>query len=310
MPEFGPYETPQPLLRDLLWRCWLAVEYQIRQRQATQDALEQANLQLSRRNEELAHANRALACANLALARANEDSQHFAYVASHDLQEPLRKIVGFAGLLAQHFPEALGPQARMYLDRVVESTDRMRRLIRDLLLLSRSGGPTELLPVDSGLALRWAVESLSVPINETGAMVTADVLPTITANETQLEQVFQNLVGNALKYRSEAPPRVHVAAREYDGEWLFTVSDNGVGIDMTQADRIFQVFQRLDPPEERDGTGIGLALCKRIVESYGGRIDVASAPGQGSTFSFTIPATNGFEAVGGVRCEPMMVTAG
>jgi light-regulated signal transduction histidine kinase (bacteriophytochrome) len=235
--------------------------------------------------------NHQLEAQNTMLARSNEELQRFAYVASHDLQEPLRKIISFSGLLVERMPDGVGADAAMYVDRIVGSATRMKQLIEDLLVFSRVGGAVELNPVDCDLALRSVLDSLAVAIGETRATVTHDPLPTILANRTSIEQLFQNMIGNALKYRSEAPPHIHVSAEACDGEWRLTVADNGIGIDMAYAERIFQVFQRLHPRGQYEGTGIGLAVCKRIVESCGGRIGVDSTSGAGSTFWFTLPAT-------------------
>ncbi|MEN3309592.1 MAG: hypothetical protein V7603_5794 [Micromonosporaceae bacterium] len=235
--------------------------------------------------------NRQLEAQNSMLARSNEELQRFAYVASHDLQEPLRKIISFSGLLVERTSETLDPDPRMYVERIVGSAARMQRLIEDLLMFSRVGGVMELRPVDCGLVLAAVLDSLALALAETGATVTADPMPTVLAHRTSMEQLFQNIIGNALKYRSADEPRIHVSVQELDGGWRLTVQDNGIGIDMAYAERIFQVFQRLHPRGQYEGTGIGLAVCKRIVESYGGRIGVDSVPGAGSAFWFFIPAT-------------------
>jgi signal transduction histidine kinase len=234
--------------------------------------------------------NRQLEAQNATLERSNEELQRFAYVASHDLQEPLRKIISFSGLLVERVPDKLEPDAQMCLERIVGSSTRMQRLIEDLLMFSRAGGAVDPRAVDCDVALRAALESLALQIDESSATVTCDPLPVIWADRTPVEQLFQNLIGNALKYRSDAPPRIHVASQALDGLWRLTVTDNGIGVDMLYAERIFQVFQRLHPRGRYEGTGIGLALCKRIVESYGGRIGVDSIPGVGSTFWFVLPA--------------------
>jgi signal transduction histidine kinase len=258
------------------------LERRVRQRtgelRVAQTALEDINLQLEAQNA--------------MLARSNEELQRFAYVASHDLQEPLRKIISFSGLLAETASRSLDTDARMCLDRIVGSAARMQRLIEDLLMYSRSGGAIEGQPVDCELALLAVLDSLAAQLTETRATVTHDRLPTVLANRTPIEQVLQNLIGNALKYRSEAPPRIHVGAEQLDGGWRITVTDNGIGLDMAYAERIFQVFQRLHPRTRYEGTGIGLAVCKRVVESYGGSIGVDSVPGTGSTFWFVLPAAH------------------
>jgi signal transduction histidine kinase len=271
------------------------------QRGAASEAIRTVNAELEQRVQArtvelrvaqaaLEDVNHQLEAQNAMLARSNEELQRFAYVASHDLQEPLRKIISFSGLLVERMPDDLGADPAMYVDRIVGSASRMKRLIEDLLMFSRVGGAVELRPVDCDLALRAVLDSLAVAVGETGAVVTHDPLPTILTNRTSIEQLFQNLIGNALKYRSDAQPRVHVAAEQLDDSWRLTVTDNGIGIDMSYAERIFQVFQRLHARGQYEGTGIGLAVCKRIVESCGGRIGVDSTPGAGSTFWFTLPA--------------------
>jgi signal transduction histidine kinase len=248
--------------------------------------------ELGRAREDLAQANDRLAGQNVQLGRANEELQRFAYVASHDLQEPLRKITSFSRLLEERLSDDLEGDARMYLERIVAAATRMQRLIEDLLMFSRAGRPSEVVPVDSAAALRAVVDSLAVRVAETGARVTSGDLPTVAASRTEIEQLLQNLVGNALKYRADdRPPHVHVEATEQDGGWRFTVADNGIGIEPAYAKRIFQIFQRLHPRGRYDGTGIGLAVCQRIVETHDGRIGVESVPGEGSTFWFTWPAS-------------------
>jgi len=273
------------------------------QRGAAAEAIRTVNAQLERRVQErtaelrvaqaaLEDVNHQLEAQNAMLARSNEELQRFAYVASHDLQEPLRKIISFSGLLVERMPQGLDADTTMYVDRIVGSAARMKRLIEDLLMFSRVGGSVELRPVDCGLALRSVLDSLAIALSESQAVVTHDPLPVILTNRTWIEQLLQNLIGNALKYRSEAAPRIHVGAERADDGWRITVADNGIGLDMRYAERIFQVFQRLHPRGHYDGTGIGLAVCKRIVESCGGRIGVDSTAGAGSTFWFILPSAH------------------
>jgi signal transduction histidine kinase len=271
------------------------------ERGAIAEATRQLNTELERRvldrtaqlqvaQSRLEDVNHQLEDQNAMLARSNEELQRFAYVASHDLQEPLRKIISFSGLLRERASDRLEADAQMYLDRIVGSAARMQRLIEDLLMFSRAGGRVEVRPVDCNLVLRSVLDALATQITDTQATVTHDPLPTITVNGTHVEQILQNLIGNALKYRSDTPPRIHVGAAEVNGGWRLTVTDNGIGLDMAYAERIFQVFQRLHPRGQYEGTGIGLAVCKRIVESYGGTIGVEAIPGAGSSFWFHLPA--------------------
>lgn len=224
-----------------------------------------------------------------ALERSNQELEQFAYVASHDLQEPLRMVSSYTQLLAQRYRGELDADANEFIGFAVDGANRMQQLINDLLAYSRvntRGGPFD--PTDCSTALGRARANLSVAIEESGALVTNDDLPTLWADKTQLVQVFQNLIGNAIKFRGEQPPRVHVSARQEGDEWLFSIRDNSIGIDAQYFERIFVIFQRLHG-REHTGTGIGLAICQRIVERHGGRIWVESEPGKGSIFYFTIP---------------------
>jgi len=224
------------------------------------------------------------------LARSNADLEQFAYVASHDLQEPLRMVASFTQLLAKRYRGQLDADADQFIGYAVEGAQRMQMLINDLLVYSRVGTRGKpLAPTSSEAVLGAALTNLQAAIAETRARVTHDPLPTVWADPDQLAQVFQNLVGNALKFHDLAPPRVHVSAeREKDG-WRFSVRDDGIGIDPAHAERIFVIFERLHTRAEYPGTGLGLAISKKIVERHGGRIGVNSAPGQGSTFYFTLP---------------------
>jgi len=241
---------------------------------------------LGRRRAEQALSERAVQ-----LARSNAELEQFAYVASHDLQEPLRVISSFTQLLAQRYHGNFDEKADRYTHFVVDAAARMQRLIQDLLAYSRVGTHLkELVPVDGAGVLQRALLNLQAAIEENHAHVTFDALPWVMGDDLQLEQLFQNLIGNALKFHGEQPPRVHVAVTREEAAWRFSVSDNGIGIAPQYNDRIFIIFQRLHGKSRYAGTGIGLAICKKIVERHGGRIWVESTPGQGATFCFTLPA--------------------
>lgn len=225
------------------------------------------------------------------LARSNAELEQFAYVASHDLQEPLRMVSSFTQLLDQRYHDRLDDKARKYIFYAVDGATRMQRLITDLLAYSRVGTRGQrVVRTDARTALDEAVRNLAGAIAESGARVTRADLPEVLADAPQLVQLFQNLVGNAIKFRGSEPPRIHVSAARQDDRWVFRVQDNGIGIESQHFDRIFVVFQRLHSREEYPGTGIGLALCKRIVERHGGRLWVESEVGRGSSFLFTLRA--------------------
>ncbi|HEX7897278.1 MAG TPA: ATP-binding protein [Planctomycetota bacterium] len=224
------------------------------------------------------------------LSRSNAELQQFAYVASHDLQEPLRAVAGCVQLLQQRCVGKLDARADELIRHAVEGCLRMQNLIEDLLTLSRigkSGPPKE--AVDAAGPFRAALENLAVPLKETYATVTNDELPAVRMDATELLQVFQNLIGNAVKFRGPTPPVIHVGALRQDGAWRFSVRDNGIGIEPRYFDRIFRVFQRLHTREEYPGSGIGLAVCEKIVLRHGGRIWLESEPSRGTTFYFTVP---------------------
>src|ERR1700730_17739095 len=225
------------------------------------------------------------------LKRSNDELQQFAYVSSHDLQEPLRMVASYTQLLAKRYKGCLDSDADEFIAFAVDGCNRMQGLIQDLLAYSRTGTNGKALREISGDdALNEALTNLRTTIGQSGAVVTHDPLPVIQTHDTQLTQVFQNLVGNAIKYRSAEVPHVHVSATKNGGhEWVFSVGDNGLGIDPQYFERIFILFQRLHGRNEFAGTGIGLAICKKILERLGGRIWVESQPGKGSTFYFALP---------------------
>jgi signal transduction histidine kinase/DNA-binding NarL/FixJ family response regulator len=228
------------------------------------------------------------------LERSNVELEQFAYVASHDLQEPLRMVASYTQLLARRYQGKLGPDADDFIRFAVEGVTRMKRLIGDLLEYSRVGARgRSLAPVSSQSVMDRVLRNLEVTMKSAAAEVSADGLPRVLGDEVQLEQLLQNLVSNAIKFRGEAPPRVQVSAEHKGDHCLFRVSDNGIGIDPQFFGRLFVIFQRLHDREEYPGTGIGLATCKKIVERHGGRIWLESAPGQGTTFLFTLPAAQG-----------------
>jgi PAS domain S-box-containing protein len=223
------------------------------------------------------------------LERSNADLEQFAYVASHDLQEPLRMVESYLKLLQRRYEGQLDTSAEEFVGYALDGAQRMRQLVRDLLTISRVGTRgREPAPTDVGAALQAAVSDLAEPIREAGAEITHGELPRVMADATQLRQVLQNLLSNALKFRSEAPCRIHVAAQPLNGEVRLSVADSGIGIPPQHAERIFAPFQRLHNRSEYPGTGIGLALCRKIVERHGGRLWVESQPGEGATFHFTL----------------------
>ena len=228
----------------------------------------------------------------------NRDLEQFAYVASHDLQEPLRKVTGFCELLRSRYGEELDERANTYIDFAVDGARRMSVLINDLLAFSRVGrGNVAPAPQDCESLLTAALGNLEKVITETGARVTHDALPTVPGVGSLLTTLLQNLVGNGLKFRGSEPPRIHVGV-ERDGEhWSFRVTDNGIGIDPAYAERIFVIFQRLHAKADYPGTGIGLALCRKIVEHHGGRIWLDPDTTPGTTFRFTLPIADQFSSV-------------
>jgi PAS domain S-box-containing protein len=254
-----------------------------------EDALRKAYDQLEDRvKERTAELN----LSNIRLKQSNKDLEQFAYVASHDLQEPLRTIVGFSQLLKRRYGNMLGKDADEYIEFIVDAGKRMQAQIQDLLQYSRvSTKGKKMTWVKSGAVLEDAINYMQRSINRSGAIITHDQLPVVLADASQLEQVFQNFLSNAIKFSKVGIlPEIHVSAKSLGDRWQFSVKDNGIGIEPQYFDRIFIIFQRLHTNKEIAGTGIGLAICKRIIERHGGEIWAESEPMEGSTFYFTLPA--------------------
>ena len=224
------------------------------------------------------------------LERSNKDLEQFAFVAAHDLREPLIGVAANLKLLDRRAGKALDKQAKAFLSKAIETAVRMDFLIQSLLAYSRVGTDTEeLKPTDFNWCLSQALANLSSAMEESGAAVTSDSLPTLTVRPSQFIRVFQNLIGNAIKFRALEPLKVHIGLHVLESEYQFSVRDNGLGIEQPHVERIFELFQRAHESSELSGTGIGLASCKTIVERHGGRIWVDSEKGKGSTFFFTLP---------------------
>jgi light-regulated signal transduction histidine kinase (bacteriophytochrome) len=258
---------------------------------AEKSKVEAANAELRREIDERLDAERELREKTEALARSNADLEQFAYVASHDLQEPLRMVSSYVQLFEKRFAGQVDEQADKYIRYAVEGAKRMQSLIAGLLEYSRVGRLDEPFgTVDTNAALDQALSNLRSAIEESRARITRGPLPTLTGNAGRIAQVFQNLIGNALKFRRpDRPATVHVSALPGETEWVFTIVDNGIGIDSQYLERIFVIFQRLHTRAEYPGTGIGLSICKKAVERHGGRIWVESRVGEGSRFHFTLP---------------------
>jgi signal transduction histidine kinase len=250
--------------------------------------LAEAKQTLERQVEQLQDARQRVHAQAKELERSNAELEQFAFVASHDLREPLRMIRSFSQLLAKRYKGELDTDADEFLGYVISGGQRMEEFIEGLLQYARVGGSGEMPePVDCDLALKQALKNLASAIMESHAEITYDPLPTVLGRDLQLTQLFQNLIQNALKFRGDAPPRVHVSVQREPGMWQIGIADNGIGISPQAADRIFELFRR--ESEEHAGTGIGLAVCKKIVESHGGQIWAESEPGHGTTVRFTLP---------------------
>ena len=223
------------------------------------------------------------------LEKKNKELEQFAYIVSHDLQAPLITIGGYLRLLERRYREKLDSKAGEFIANSIEGTVQMQSLIRNLLDYARVDTRSmDFEQIDATVILNQALANLNALLDESGAVVNYDTLPEVTADPVLFTQVFQNLIGNAIKFRGEEPPRINLSAKKEERKWLFSVSDNGIGIPHEQTDRIFEVFQRSHDKSKYQGTGIGLAICKKIIEHHGGRIWVESEPGKGSTFFFTI----------------------
>jgi signal transduction histidine kinase len=260
--RFSEYELA--LMKDVADQVAIALE-----RQSAQAALRRTAAELERSNQEL---------------------QQFAYVASHDLQEPLRAVAGYLSLVEDRLRDGLDDKGRHYIAGAIEGAERMHTLINDLLELSRVGTRAPAFQsADLNAVLDIALKNLGASIQKSGATITRSALPTLRVEANQTALLFQNLIGNAIKFQNERPPEIHVSAREEAGQWVLGVRDNGIGIEPQYFEQIFQIFRRLHTRKEYSGTGIGLAICKKIVERQGGRIWVESQPGRGSTFYFSIP---------------------
>ncbi|HAJ62815.1 MAG TPA: hypothetical protein DCP31_29295 [Cyanobacteria bacterium UBA8543] len=267
--------------------CGISIDISDRKRaqEVMRQAKEQLEIRVQERTTELQQLNQELK-------RSNHELEQFAYVASHDLQEPLRAIAGYTQLLEQEYQERLEPTAQEYMSYVVDGATRMQQLIRDLLEYSRVGTHGQVFAAtDCNEVLEITLENLQVAIAESNATITHDPLPTLTADKNQLVQLFQNLIGNAIKFCKDKPPQVHIRAKLTDQTWCFEVRDNGIGIKPQYLERIFVIFKRLHTRKEFSGTGIGLAICKKIVERHGGKIWAQSQPEIGTTFYFTLPLT-------------------
>jgi PAS domain S-box-containing protein len=223
------------------------------------------------------------------LARSNEELEQFAYIASHDLQEPLRTMAGFANLLEKKYKHQLDQDAVEFIGFIVDASERMKKLITNLLEFSRINSKNvPFAPADVGVIVNKIIISLQNRIKDSNTFIEHGPMPVLSADSAQITQLFQHLIGNAIKFRDEKPLYIQIQAAEQEKDWLFSVSDTGIGIDMAYSTRIFQVFQRLHPRDKYEGTGIGLAVCKKIVQRHGGNIWVESQLGTGSTFYFTI----------------------
>jgi PAS domain S-box-containing protein len=278
--------TERQHIQETLQQAYDEMEQRVAERTA---ALQQANEQLQAEIVQRQQARVLQMRANDELRRSNQELEQFAYATSHDLQEPLRSVANFTERFAAHYAGQLDPKAEKYMGYIVDGVSRMQVLIKDLLTYSRVTREAPQESTDMEAVLKTVLANLEAALREYKGVVTHDPLPIVQANPLQMGQVLQNLIGNALKFRGATPPHVHIHVTQTPQAWQFAVQDNGIGIDPKYAERIFGIFQRLHTRTEYPGTGIGLAICQKIIERQGGRIWVASRPSQGSTFYFTIP---------------------
>ena len=250
---------------------------------------QQLEQKVSQGAAEIVQIAKELAAKNCELNLVNQQLESFAYTVSHDLQEPLRSINMFTQLLQQECQEDLEPQAQEYLGYIIGSAARMQTLVRDILAYSRVGTSTHKLNVDLNRLLETVQIDLQGIIKETKAKIVVEDLPTVLVNPTEISQLFRNLISNSIKFKSDRQPQIKITARLQDNQWLITVEDNGIGIETEYQKIVFQPFKRLHSQEQYSGSGIGLAICQKIVERHQGYIGVQSQPGKGSTFYFTLP---------------------
>jgi light-regulated signal transduction histidine kinase (bacteriophytochrome) len=272
----------------LLFWAWRLIVENAKERDAAERSVRELNQNLEAR---VAQRTQELEETNLNLSRSNADLEQFAYVASHDLQEPLRMVASYVGLIRRQYYGKLDASADEYINYAVDGAKRMQLLIQDLLTYSRASTQGLTLERISGnIVLKESLKNLRAAIEESGAVIESDTLPTLAVDRVKLVQVFQNLIGNAIKFRNpREAPRVEIRAQELGLAWEISISDNGIGFEPQFSDRIFVLFQRLNAPRQYSGTGIGLAICKRIIEAHGGTITAESSPGKGSAFRFTFP---------------------
>jgi PAS domain S-box-containing protein len=273
--------------------CFAAIIRDATQRKRAEEELRRLNQELLAGREELekrvAERTQELQKTNEELQRSNAELERFAYVASHDLQEPLRTVAGYVQLLGRRYQDKLDQDAKDFIAFAVDGAARMKNLINGLLEYSRIGRKDmPLQRTNAQVVVEQAIANLHIALKETGASLTYDPLPTVMSDPVLLTEVFQNLIGNAIKFCGDHPPKIHIEAQNKEGLWTFHIQDHGIGIDPKHAARIFEIFQRLHPSDKYPGTGLGLAICKKIIERHGGRIWVDSQRGQGASFYFIL----------------------